>query len=142
MFGKKEEKSADTFWQEYEEKTGEKVLGRGLGKYVCGWQEFDDNKWGGIWGLIITTSGGFRFHHFPQNSWIDAFTTMFTQGMEKPKEKKIFISNEKIISSEPAIEKKWWKKVFSPSPPHFIVYYLDEEGLERKLVFEAEYSCK
>jgi len=134
----KKEESPDTFWQEYEEKTGEKVLARGLGKYVSGWDEFDEKKWGGLWGLIITTSGGFRFHHFPQNSWIDAFTSF--AKTDPPKEKTIFIPQEKIISSDHFVEKKWWKKILSPSPPRLVVMYTDDAGQEKRLLFEAEYN--
>jgi len=137
-FKQKEEKSPDTFWQEFEEKTGEKVLARGLGKYVSGWDEFDEKKWGGLWGLIITTSGGFRFHHFPQNSWIDAFTSFVKT--DPPKEKTIFIPQEKIISSDYLIEKKWWKKILSPSQPQLVIKYKDEAEKEQCLFFEAEYS--
>ena len=139
MFFKKQEQSPDAFWREYEEKTGEKVLSRGLGKYVSGWKEFDEKKWGGIWGLLITTSGGFHFHHFPQNSWIDAFTR-FAETVPL-KEKTIFIPKEKIASSQLKKETRWWKKILSPSVPQFVICYTDEAGMEGKLLFEAEYSA-
>jgi len=138
LLSKKADTSTDEFWREYEEKTGEKVEARGLGKYISGWDEFDQKKWNGIWGLIVTTSGGFRFHNFPQNSWIDAFTH-FT-AKESPKEKLIFIPEEKIKSSEVIKEKKLWKKIFLPSPPYLVIKYLDEAGSERKLIFETEYN--
>ena len=138
MLFRKDEKSPDAFWREYEEKTGEKVLSRGLGKYVSGWEEFDEKKWGGIWGLIITTSGGFRFHHFPQNSWIDAVTRFAEK--ETVKEKTIFIPKEKIASSQFIKETWWWKKILSPSPPQLVISYTDEAGREGRLLFEAEYS--
>jgi len=138
MMLKKEEKSPDVFWQEYEEKTGEKVLARGLGKYVSGWDEFDSKKWGGLWGLIITTSGGFRFHHFPQHSWVDLFGT-FAKN-EPPKEKTIFIPQENVLLTDYKIEDKWWKRLLSFSPPRLVVKYKNEEGQEKQLLFEAEYS--
>jgi hypothetical protein len=144
MFLKKEEKSSDNFWQELEEKTGEKILSRGLGKYVSGWGEFDNNKWGGIWGLIFTTSGGFRFHHFPQYSWMDAFTTQLAARFaekQQPQEKTFFIPKDKIISIDHIYEKKWWKRIFSPSPPQLVVKYTAEDGSEEKLLFEAEYTA-
>ena len=140
MLFRKDEKTPDVFWQEYEEKTGEKVLARGLGKYISGWQEFDQTKSKGIWGLIITTSGGFRFHHFPQNSWIDAFTRFADKGQAK--EKTIFIPKEKIISTEVMKETKWWRKILNPSPPHLVIRYIDEAGLEKRLLFEAEYGVQ
>ena len=137
MFFKKEEKEADAFWQEFEEKTGEKILSRGLGKYISGWEEFDKRGWDGIWGLLINTSGGFRFHHFPQSSWIMALTS-FT-GKNKPTEKTLFLPKERIISTELLKEKKWWKMIFSSSPPLFIIHYTDETGAEKQMAFEAEF---
>ena len=134
MLTKKADKSTEQFWLEYEKKNGEKVLTRALGKYLSGWKEFDEKKWSGIWGLIITTSGGFRFHNFPQNSWIDAFTQFAAK--EPPKERTIFIPQEKIVTTETIIEKKWWKKFFTPSPPYLVIIYLDDEGNEKKLIFE------
>jgi len=135
MFFKKEKKT-ETFWQDFEEETGEKVLSRGLGKYITGWDEFDEKKWNGIWGLIITTSGGFRFHHFPQMSWMDAFTSF--AAVKQPKERTIFIPQEKITSLDLVKETKWWKKILSPTPPQLVIRYLDEAGSERRLLFEAE----
>jgi len=137
MLFKKKEKSPDTLWQDYEEKTGEKILARGLGKYVCGWQEFDEKKWNGIWGLILTTSGGFRFHHFPQNSWMDVLTRFAEK--EPVKEKTFFIPAEKIASSQLIKETKWWKKILTPSTPQLVIRYTDEAGREGRLLLEAEY---
>jgi len=139
MLTGKKEKSSDDFWKEYEEKTGEKILKRGLGKYISGWNEFDQKKWGGIWGLIISTSGGFRFHHFPQNSWIEALTAGFAANREI-KEKTIFIPDGQIISSEIIKETNWLKRIFSRLPPMIIINYKDEEGNEKKLLLEAEYG--
>jgi hypothetical protein len=140
MFLKKQEKSSEDFWREYEEKTGEKVLSRGLGKYISGWEEFDKKKWNGIWGLLITTSGGFRFHHFPQNNWIDSIASRFADS--EVKEKTIFIPKEKITSTELIKETKWWKRLLSSSVPHFIIRYADNappetSGGEKRLLFEA-----
>jgi hypothetical protein len=142
MWLKKEEKSPDIFWQEYEERTGEKILGRGLGKYVSGWDEFDEKKLKGIWGLVITTSGGFRFHHFFQKTWMDSLFSSSSQAA-LPKDKTIFIPQEKIISTEFIEEKKWWKKIFTSSAPQLVIVYKDEQsGEEKRLVFEAEYNAK
>jgi len=139
MLFRKPEQSSEDFWREYEEKTGEKVLSRGLGKYVSGWKEFDEKKWNGIWGLLITTSGGFRFHHFPQNSLIDAFTRF--AETEPPKERTIFIPKEKIASLQLIKETKWWKKILSPSVPLLVIHYTDEAGSVGRLLFEAEYPA-
>ena len=136
---RKNEKEIDNFWQEYEEKTGEKVLKRGLGKYIKGWGEFDKNEHKGFWGLVITTSGGFRFHHFPQNSWIDMFTR-FT-SLKQAEEKTIFIPNEKIISNKSIKETKWWKRLLSTRQPQIVINYIDDKGAEKRLLFEAEYNA-
>jgi len=150
MFFKKEEKSSDTFWQEFTEKTGETVLERGLGKYVSGWEEFDKDKRGGIWGLVINTSGGFRFHHFPQYTLpipgIAPFlVTLSADSKDKPKEITIFIPKEKIISKKIIKEEKWYKRLFCSSAPQLVINYRDETpeesgGKDKKLIFEAEYT--
>jgi len=136
---RKTEKSADEFWREYEEKTGEKVLAHGLGRYVSGWEEFDSNRWTSLWGLVIATSGGFRFHHFPQRSWVDSL--FGGAGREEPKEKTIFIPKEKIISSRLVVETKWWKKLFVSSPPQLFIDYHDGDNTRRLLV-EVEIGAK
>jgi hypothetical protein len=138
MFFKKTEKSPDTFWQEYEEKTGEKVLTRSLGKYISGWEEFDAKKKTAIWGLIIASSGGFRFHHFPQVTWFDAI--LRTGSQEQQKELTIFIPKERIVQAELIKETRWWKKILSPSPPQIVIRYKDEQGVEKNLLLEAEYQ--
>ena len=138
MFQKKSEKTPDIFWQEFEEKTGEKVLARSLGRYVSGWEEFDARKQTSIWGLIIATSGGFRFHHFPQISWIDAFARFGSQ--EQPKEKTIFIPRERIVSADLIKETKWWKKILIPSPPHLVIQYKNEAEEKKQLILEVEYK--
>jgi len=134
---KRNEKSADDFWTEYEKGTGEKVLARNLGKYIQGLDEFDSKKWNTIWGLIIATSGGLHFHHFPQQSWIQALTS-FT-GRDAPKEKTFFIQKENIISVRLIRETRWWKKILSSVPPVLMVDYRDEAGNEKQLLFEIDY---
>jgi hypothetical protein len=138
LFIKKEE-DPDSFWREYEEKTNEKVLARSLGRYISGWDEFDENRFSGIWGLVITTSGGFRFHHFSQMSWIDALTRFAAE--KQPTEKTFFIPNEKIISTKLIKEKRWWKRIISAVPPQLIVLYTDEAGGEKRLLLEVEYNA-
>jgi len=145
MLFKKDKESPDTFWREFTEKTGETVLERGLGKYVCGWDEFDKKQWSGLWGLIINTSGGFRFHHFPQNSFLDALFMSSVNANEPPKEKTIFLPREKIISQKIIKEEKWWKRLIFNSTPQLVINYIDEStdnsgGKDKKLVFEAEYT--
>ena len=138
MLFKEKGKSTDDFWREYEEKTGEKVLARSLGQYMSGWEEFDSQKWTGIWGLLIATSGGFRFHHFPQGGWIEIFTRV--GEYEPPKEKTFFIPQKNIISAALIKETKWWKKIFSSSSPRLIIHYRDDAGNERELLLESGYA--
>jgi hypothetical protein len=134
MFLRKKAKSPEDFWREYEENTGEKVLTRCLGQYVSGWEEF--GKISKIWGLIIASSGGFRFHHFPQISWLDLISR--STGYEQPKEKTIFIPRERIINAQFIEEPNWWKKLVSPALPQLLINYLDETGNELQLLFEAD----
>ena len=141
MLFKKDEKSPDEFWREFEEKTGEKVITRGLGKYVSGWDEFDNKRWGGLWGLIINTSGGFRFHHFPQNNFFDALFNFAASEKEPQREKTLFLPLEKIIMQKLVKEEKWYKRLFINSTPRLVINYMDESGKTgKKLVFEGEYT--
>ncbi|MCL2070349.1 MAG: hypothetical protein FWH19_05130 [Treponema sp.] len=135
MFQSKTEKSADDFWHEYEEKTGEKVLARSLGRYVSGWEEFDSRRWRGIWGLVIATTGGFRFHHFAQSSWLGVLARS-----GEPKEKTIFIPGESILSVRLIQETKWWKKLLGSSPPKLIVNYRDETGKQQQMLLETDFN--
>lgn len=134
---RKKEKSSEAFWKEYEEKTGETVLARSLGRYLSGWEEFDKRAGNPIWGLIIASSGGFRFHHFPQRGWFDALVNF--SGGDEPKEKTIFIPKEKIISARINAESKWWKKIFNSAPPRLIIKYRDEAENEKELLLEVDY---
>ena len=130
MFRKEKTQNPDDFWREYEEKTGEKVLARSLGQFISGWKEFEGTT--GLWGLIIATTGGFRFHHFPQQSWLTAFSQR-----EPPKEKTIFIPKEKIIRAQLIVETKWWKKIFGSPSPRLLIHYHDETDGEKQLWLEA-----
>ncbi|MDR0496682.1 MAG: hypothetical protein LBH42_03615 [Treponema sp.] len=133
MLFRKKETNPDNFWREYEEKTGEKVLARSLGQYIYGWEEFDSRGLKDIWGLVIATSGGFRFHHFPQHTWL----TMFNRTTEAPKEKTIFIPKERIISAKLEKEKQWWKKIFGSTAPRLFINYRDGEE-EKQLLCLAD----
>ena len=132
-------KNPEDFWQDYEKKTGEKVLARSLGQYVSGWEEFDNPAGNPIWGLIIATSGGFRFHHFPQINWLSALTRLGS-GDDPPKEKTIFIPGGRIISADLRRETKWYRKIFFPATPSLLIRYLDETGMEKELLLYAEYK--
>ena len=127
------------FWQEYEEKTGEKVLAHSLGQYISGWDEFDRQKWTSIWGLLIVSSGGFRFHHFPKKSWLESFTT--THEQEAPKEKTFFVPKEKIVSVQLKEESKWWKKILMSPSPKLLIHFRDETENERQLKLEIHFKA-
>jgi hypothetical protein len=130
---KKDDFDIDKFWREYEEKIGEKVLSKSLGKYVSGWAEYPQP----LWGLAIATSGGFRFHHFPHEGWIMALSRI-TSGGDAPKEKTFFISREKILSVKLIVEKRWWKKLLSPSSPLLLIRYSLVDGTEAELSIETD----
>jgi hypothetical protein len=137
LFGKKNEPNPDHFWQEYEEKIQEKVLAKSLGRYISGWNEYQEP----LWGLLIATTGGFRFHHFPHEGWLIALTRITTGG-EAPKEKTIFIPNEKITSVELCVEKRWWKRLLMPSLPLLRIHYADLDGGDAMLIVETEVKAR
>ena len=130
FFRKEKTQNPDDFWREYEEKTGEKVLARSLGQFISGWEEFEGAT--GLWGLLIATTGGFHFHHFPQQSWLMALSQR-----EAPKEKTMFIPKEKIISAQLIVETNLWKKILKASVPRLLINYRDEAGGEKQLWLEA-----
>jgi hypothetical protein len=136
LFGKREKNDPDKFWIEYEEKIQEKVLAKSLGRYLSGWAEYE----GPMWGLVIATTGGVRFHHFPHEGWIMALTRV-TSGGEPPKEKTIFIPKERIVSVELHIEKRWWKRLLSPSLPLLKVLYTNGAE-ESEMLIETEMNAK
>ena len=138
MLFRNTEKKPDKFWDEFEAETGEKVLAKSLGRYLSGWDDFDSRGWEGIWGLFIACSGGFRFHHFPQRHWLEAFTR-FTDN-ETPKEKSFFLPKEKIITVEHIEETQWWKKLLRPVSPRILIQYRDERGTGRRLLLESDFN--
>ena len=138
MLIKRNQKDAEDFWREYEEQIGEKVLARALGRYISGWEEFDGQGWTSIWGLIIATSGGFRFHHFPQTSWLTALAN--SANYDPPKEKTFFIPKEQIISAKLIEEKGWWKKIFRSSAPQLLINYRDETENIKQALLKVEFK--
>ena len=137
MFRRKPAESPDVFWREYEEKTNEKVLGQGLGCYISGWEEFESREWKNIWGLVIASSGGFRFHNFPKQNRILSLSLDSSPGGSK--DKTIFIPKEKIISVKLYEETRWWIRIFKYAPPELVIKYLDAAGNEKQLLLEADY---
>lgn len=121
------------FWREYEAQIGEKVLAYNIGRYLRGWAGLDLP----LWGLLIVSTGGFRFHHFPHESWLDALSRTAT-GSEAPKEKTIFVPKDQLVGVELKIETSWWKQLLFASPPLLVVRYITDKGLETTLMVETE----
>jgi hypothetical protein len=125
MFGIFEQKKGTDpvrFWKDYEETCGEKVLAYTLGQYLSGWDEFDLP----LWGLLIATSGGFRFHHFPHEGWIQALSRA-SSGGDPPKEKTLFIPRDRLIAVELKTETSLLKKIFLSPVPRLVIRYRDGE---------------
>jgi hypothetical protein len=129
--------SPDEFWADYEKKAGDKVLAFCLGQYISGWDEFERP----LWGLLIATEGGFRFHHFPHEGWLQALARIGTGG-EGPKERVLFLPRDRILSAELRFEKKWWKRLLLSRPPLFVIRYRREDGAEAELAAESERKAR
>jgi hypothetical protein len=134
LFERKKETDPASFWKNYEEKCGETVLAYTLGQYLSGWDAFNLPKGTTLWGLLIATSGGFRFHHFPHEGWIQALSRV-SSGGDAPREKTIFIPRNQLTSVELTAEKSKWKKILFPSSPRLVVRYGDTGG---ELVMETD----
>ena len=129
----------DDFWKEYEQKTGEKVLAKTLCQYLSGWKEFETGVDIPLWGLAIVTSGGFRFHHYPQQNWLYSLFRGGSSG-QNTKEKTIFIPAEQIIDAQLQIETKWWKKILSRPLPILEIKYCSNDSREQKLLMQVEHT--
>jgi hypothetical protein len=129
------------FWREYEERYGEKVLAYALGRYISGWDEYEAP----LWGLVIATEGGFRFHHFPHEGWLQALSRL-SAGGEPPGEKTIFIPANRILAAELRTETSWIKKLLFPHPPVLVLRYRKtagtEPGTEAEIMVETEYKTE
>jgi hypothetical protein len=136
---KKKEQTRMEFWADYEKRYGEKVLAFVLGRYLSGWPDYPYP----LWGLLIATDGGFRFHHFPHEGWIQALSRVTTGG-EPPQEKTIFIPLERIRSAEIRLEKRWWKNLLAYQPPLLAIRYEDPQAPDTaaELLAEADKEGK
>jgi hypothetical protein len=121
------------FWKKYEADLGEKTLAFCLGQYLSGWAEYDPP----LWGLLIATDRGFRFHHFPHEGWLQALSRV-TSGGKAPVEKTIFIPREGIISAELRRETSLLKRIFLAPRPRLVIRYRNDEGGEEEFVAEAD----
>ncbi|MHC6204581.1 hypothetical protein ACYULU_15480 [Breznakiellaceae bacterium SP9] len=123
----------ELFWKQYEADLGEKVLAYTLGQYLSGWAAFEPP----LWGLLIATSGGFRFHHFPHENWL-LTVTRIGRGDEAPKEKTLFIPHERILAVELRREKSLLKRIFVGNQSHLVLRYQDTEGGAGEFVAETD----
>jgi hypothetical protein len=133
LFSAPKQNDPQEFWKNYEAQLGEKVLAFALGQYLSGWEEFDLP----LWGLLIATDGGFRFHHFPHEGWL-TFLTRASSGGDAPKEKTIFIPQDRVLSVELYIEKSLLKRIIFPGSPKLILRYVNARGGEGKLTAETD----
>jgi hypothetical protein len=133
IFSTQKQTDPGEFWKNYESQLGEKVLSFALGQYISGWEEFA----GPLWGLLIATDGGFRFHHFPHEGWLQLLTRV-TSGGDTPKEKTLFIPQGRITSVELLVEKSFLKKIIFPSAPRLAIRYLNMQGGEKEFLAETE----
>jgi hypothetical protein len=121
------------FWKDYETQLGEKVLGYCLGRYLRGWDSYPDP----LWGLNIVTSAAYRFHHFPQESWIGALARV-TSGGKAPEEKIIVIPRDKILCAAFKREQKLWRRILFNVQPRLCLSYRREDGAHAELVVESD----
>jgi hypothetical protein len=126
------------FWRDYESLHGEKVLAHALGCYMTGWQEFS----GPLWGLLIATDGGFRFHHFPHEGWIHVLSRMSGTGGSAPKEKTIFIPRSDLLEVQLILEKSWIRKLLIPSAPQLAIRFSQADGTEGLLLAETDKTAQ
>lgn len=126
------------FWRDYETLHGEKVLAHALGCYMTGWQEFQ----GPLWGLLIATDGGFRFHHFPHEGWIQLLSRMSGSGGTPPTEKTIFIPRSRIVEVKLVLETSWLRKILSPSAPQLAIRFTNTDGTEGLLLAETDRTAQ
>jgi hypothetical protein len=89
-----------------------------MGRYISGWAEFQDT----LWGLLVATSGGCRFHHFPHNGCIRNCSCIGF-STDAHKEKTLFIPHEHILDVNLWIEKSWWKRFFCSPIPRVLIRY-------------------
>ncbi|MDR2095928.1 MAG: hypothetical protein LBP76_10495 [Treponema sp.] len=132
MIGKNKQEKTD-FWREYGERYGEKVLCFTLGRYISGWDCYEQP----FWGLLIATDGGFRVHAFPHEGWLEALSRV-SSGGEPPREKTVFIAHDRILSAGLQSEQSRWKKLLFNRPPRLLIRYRNAAGAEQELIAETD----
>jgi hypothetical protein len=130
-------KNPEEFWRGYEAQHGEKVLAHSLGCYMTGWDDYQ----GPLWGLLIATDGGFRFHHFPHEGWIKALSRVSGGGGDEPVEKTLFIPRDRLASIELSTENSWLRRIVFARPPQFVVGYLKGDGSAGTFLADSDKSA-
>jgi len=118
------------FWRDYEAKIGEKILRYDFGHYRSGWDEFTSD----LWGLVIISEGGFRFHHFPHESWFGSLTR--GGGEVTQTEKTLHIPKSSFVSIELKQEKSLLRRIFTPIMPQMLLNYRKVDGTDGVLICE------
>ena len=134
--GKKDTDPAE-FWKDYEAQTGETVLSYCLGRYLRGWDAYQEP----LWVLNIVLSGSYRFHHFPHEGWIEALARV-TRGGKGHEEKIIVIPREKIYAAAFVREPKLLKRILFSTRPWLSLKYRRDDGSEAELIVESEGKAK
>lgn len=123
----------ERFWRDYEEKVGERVLKYALGRLASGAEELE----GPLWGLVIATEGGFRFHHFPSDNWLSlVFRASKNRGT--PEEKTLFVPKERIVSAAAKRKQSLLQRIFAPVPPTLELRYCRSDGGEGIMLVEVD----
>jgi len=125
------------FWASYEKEHGEKVLAHSLGRYSSGWMDWEYT----LWGLLIATDAGFRFHHFPHEGWIQMLSRASSGSGEPPTEKTIFLPSSEIKSIELKSEKSLWKRILFARPPILVIEYSLNGAASGRMLFETDSSA-
>ena len=131
LIGKKDNKDAETFWNEKEKELGTEVLGKTLGRVIV------ENNTAPLWGLFYTTCNAVYFQTFKSDNWI---STLFSgsRGTGRTKDETITISRESLITFAVQERKRGLLKLLR-QPPMVEISWKDEEtGNMHKMLFEME----
>ncbi len=131
----------ESFWKEYAEKHGETVFAHSLGRYIGGWADDPDTLRTPLWGLIIATSGGFRFHHFAQDSVVSTLWRL-NGGRDSSKELEIYIPKLSIINIDFYKEGSAWRRLLFATPPQLTLNYRDENEAKRILRADGDHNLE
>ena len=123
----------ETFWRDYEAQHGERVAAFTLGRYLSGWDELPEP----LWGLLIATDGGFRFHHFAQESWFGGLSRG-SSGKGAAKEHAFFIPKGWILQAELRRERSWIRRLLTGSQPTLAIRYAKPGFAEALLLAETD----